>query len=219
MLTGAVSELYPSFPYSVSILYSGRFKAYNANVKLRGGQLTFHFSKEWKGVADDIQKGLVQSLLLKIMKGRVKASVKNTASMDLYDIFLRKLHLVAPKTESDPILLNSFNRVNARFFDGLLELTNLRWGTDSYRKLGSYAYASDTITLSRLLEEDYELLDYVMYHEMLHKKHKYVRNKTRSHHHTKAFRDDERKFPSWELCEERLSRIGQKKRWLRGLLD
>ncbi|MDA1197384.1 MAG: hypothetical protein O2779_05500 [Nanoarchaeota archaeon] len=219
MLSSAVSELYSSFPYSVSVAYSGRFKAYNANVKLRGSVLTFHFSKDWKGVSDDIQKGLVQSLLVKIMKGRLVSLHKTTSSMELYDIFMRKLHLVAPKIESDPVLRSSFDRVNARFFEGLLELTNLRWGTHSYRKLGSYAYASDTITLSKLLEEDYELLDYVMYHEMLHKKHKYVRNKTRSHHHTKAFRDDERKFPQWNLCEGRLRRIGQKKRWLKALLD
>ena len=153
------------------------------------------------------------------MKGRLESLKKNTRSMDLYDIFMKKLHLVAPKIDSDPVLLSSFDRVNAAYFDGLLDLTNLRWGSDSYRKLGSYAYASDTITLSRLLEEDYELLDYVMYHEMLHKKHKFVRNKTRSHHHTAAFRKDERKFLNWERCEERLSRLGRKKRWLSGLLD
>ena len=45
-----------------------------------------------------------------------------------------------------------------------MQTPNLVWGKNSFRKLGSYEYGSDTITISKIfLESDKSLLDYVMY--------------------------------------------------------
>ena len=213
MLKQAIDGLYSDFPYNYSIKYSGKFKSYRANVKLRGKDIEFGLSKKWKGVSDEIQAGLVQELLLKILKNRLRPKCKKTQSMELYDIFMKKLHLVAPKDKSDPILEASFVRVNAKYFNGLLDMTNLVWGNHSLSKLGSYEYGSDTISISEVLRDDYELLDYVTYHEMLHKKHKFTRNKSRSYHHTAAFKRDEQAFENNALIERRLNRLLVKKRF------
>ncbi|MBR9692917.1 M48 family metallopeptidase [Candidatus Woesearchaeota archaeon] len=88
-------------------------------------------------------------------------------------------------------------------------------------KLGHYEYATDTISISTALKEAPELLDYVLYHEMLHKKHKFTESKggnTRSH--TKAFRDEEKKYRLADggEPEKRLATfLGQRKRRKQGI--
>ena len=56
-------QLYPEreFGYNTELNYSGKFKAYNANVRLIQHQrLIFNFSKSWKEVSSEIQIGLIQ---------------------------------------------------------------------------------------------------------------------------------------------------------------
>lgn len=190
--------------------YTDRFKPFNANVKYRGKDFHFYFSKKWKTVDNEIQKGLVQELLVKIFKQK-----KNTLNIDLYNNFMKSLHISIEKTESDPKLEASFERLNAHFFYGTLEQPNLVWHT-SLQRLGTYEYGSDTISMSTILKEDNDTMDYVMYHEMLHKKLKYACGNGRSRHHTKEFRDLEAKFPNAELMEKKLISLIRKhkiRRW------
>jgi len=212
MLKQAVDELYDNFPYQTNLKYSGKFKPYRANIRLMGNSIQFNLSKKWRAVSKDIQIGLIQELLLKIMKKRLRPIRTNTQSIELYNIFMKKIHIAAPKTDINPILEQSFDRVNHRYFNGFLDKTNLKWGNNSLSKLGSYEYGTDTIVISKVLEEDYELMDYVMYHEMLHKKHKFTKKSGRSYHHTSSFRKDERSFENSGLMEKRLRRLLIKKR-------
>jgi len=197
-------RLYPgrNFSYFCSIKYSSKFRSFNSNIKLRGNNLTLNLSRDWKKVDDEIKIGLIQELLIKLLKSKAR-----TRNMDMYNSFIKNLHHFVPKTESDPILENSFNRVNERYFAGTIEKPNLRFGNRSFTKLGSYEYAADLITLSSVLKEDYELLDYVMYHEMLHKRHKFSSKNGRNYHHTHDFRKSEKRFDNAELLERRLKRL------------
>ncbi len=209
MLTQAINNLYDNFPYEYSLKYSGKFKPYRANIKLRNNHLQLNLSKTWKPISKDIQIGLIQELLLKLLKNKLKPKTKKTINMDMYNIFLKKLHLGIPKTKSDPLLYNSFSKVNEEYFYGLIETPNLVW-IDSINKLGSYEYGTDTISISKILKEDPEALNYVMYHEMLHKKHKFHNKNGRSFHHTKDFRNDEKAFKNSMLIEKRLGHIVRK---------
>jgi len=193
--------------YDFSIKYSGRFNSYNGNVSRRGRAIQFNLSKEWKNIGEEVQIGLIQELFNKILKTKVR-----TQNMELYEIFLKKIHIAVPKTKTDEELVASFNRVNEKYFFGLIELPNLVWGTRSTRKLGSYEYGSDTISISQILKDNTELLDYVMYHEMLHKKHKFNSKNGKSYHHTKEFHKDERKFEDQKEIEKKLGFLVTKSR-------
>lgn len=199
LIRTSFEELFPSrdFDFIPVLKYSGRFKGYNGNIALRGRELTVSLSKEWRGIGADIQKGIIQHLLAKLFKSK-----KKTLSMDLYDSFLKSVHHTIPKTKSHPVLSDSFDRVNERFFHGLMEKPNLIVGSGMSR-LGTYTYGTDTISVSEVLFEDFELLDYVMYHEMLHKKHKFSEGR----HHTKAFRDEEKKYGDIDVLERSLTRL------------
>lgn len=213
MLKKAIDEIYSEFPYSYSLDYSGKFKPYRANIRLRGDNIQLNLSRKWKTVSEDIQIGLIQELLLKLLKKRLKPLKTKTQGMELYDIFMKKIHIAAPKTENDPVLEESFNRVNQRYFYGLLDKTNFVWGSASFSKLGSYEYGTDTIEISRALADcDIRLLDYVMYHEMLHKKHKFTKRGSRSYHHTGEFKKEEKEFEDSNKIEKELKRLLVRKR-------
>jgi hypothetical protein len=203
----AFQNLYPdkSLNYSVSIKFSGKFKPYNANVQINKftKHLQFNLSRTWKQISREIKIGLIQSLLVKIFKQKA-----STINLDLYDSFIKNLHIAIPKTKSDPILLDSFNRVNENYFFNSIEQPNLKWGSASATKLGSYEYQTDTITISSIFQNtEQELLDYIIYHELLHKKHKFKTSGTRNYHHTAKFKKDEKQFKNSDLIEQKLKKL------------
>jgi len=202
--TEAYSDLFPGKEptHGFKLKYSARFNSYNANVYYNRNAMEFRLSKQWKSVSREIRIGLIQTLMLKVFGGK-----KETMHMDLYNIFLKKIHVTAPKTRSDPMLEASFNYLNQRYFDSMMEMPNLAFGQYSKRKLGSYEYGSDTITISRILSGQPELLDYVMYHEMLHKKLKFYTRNSRSYHHTREFKNAEKMFENHDLMEKQLNRF------------
>ncbi len=202
LIEQAYTELYPERTENRELIlrYSGRFRGYNANIRMNWSTITINASKKWKGVSPDIQKGLYQELLIRLLKGK-----KDSINIDLYHNFIKSLPNVAPKTQTHPILEESFNRVNEAFFNGMLEQPNLKIG-NGLNRLGTYEYATDTVTISKILLEKQELMDYVMYHELLHKKYQYKTRPGRQIHHGKKFRENERKFPDAERLEIELNK-------------
>jgi len=201
ILTESYQGLYQKEPdRELRIKYSGQFSGYNANVRYTSRYLEFRLARQWKPISSEIRIGLIQSLMQKVYKTRHK-----TINIDLYNNFLRNVHIAIPKTESDPVLERSFERVNERYFSGLIEIPNLRWGQKSRAKLGSYDYGTDTITMSTIFKAaPSNLLDYIMYHELLHKKHKFKSSGKKSYHHTKQFKQDEKLFENHEQTEKDL---------------
>ena len=152
--------------------------------------------------------------MCKLFRGK-----KTTENIELYNSFLKHVHIAIPKTKSHPILDESFDRVNNKYFFGLIEKPNLVLGKPSAYQFGCYDYGTDTITISGLLKDvSTEILDYVMYHELLHKKHKFINKNGKSYHHTSEFRRKEREFENSAFIEEELKKIGRK-RGLRQLFD
>jgi len=192
--------------YNLKIKYTDKFKPYNANVKYTKNSLYFNLSKKWKNISKEIQIGIIQGLLLKIFKER-----KNTINIDLYSNFMKNLHISIPKIKTHLVLEGSFNRNNEKYFFGLVEKPNLTWH-NSINRLGSYEYGSDTISISKVLESDKDVLDYVMYHEILHKKHKFRNKNGKTYHHTPEFKKLENRFENRKEMEERIKNLVRKRK-------
>jgi len=206
----AYGRLYPesNYPFTASIKYSNRFSDFNANVKKLNNNLEFNLSKKWKGVNNEILIGLIQELLIKILN---KKDGKNSSNIQLYNNFIRNLHISASKDEIEPVISESFDRNNKKFFFNLIEKPNLVWGSSSFTKLATYDYHTDTISVSKILKSvDQQLLDYVIYHEMLHKSLKFSSKTQKTIHHSKEFKEKEKEFPNSDLMEKELVRLANK---------
>ena len=96
----------------------------------------------------------------------------------------------------------SFDRVNSTYFADSIDRPLLHWNSIvTSRKFGHYEFARDTVMLSISLDDDSvteHLVDYVMYHELLHKKHGVTLKNGRRMAHTSAFRRDEKRFADYE---------------------
>jgi predicted SprT family Zn-dependent metalloprotease len=192
------------FSFTATVKYSSRFSEYNANVRKSSNNLHFHLSSSWKRVNREIVIGLLQELLIKILK----LPHSSTTNIDLYNNFIKNLHKTSRRIGSDKSLMESFNRINSKYFYDLIEMPNLIWGNASRRKLASYDYHTDTITVSSLFRDSPQhIIDYLVYHELLHKKLKFKNKSGRSIHHSRDFKKLEKQFDNSEAIEKEISRF------------
>ena len=188
--------------YEFRVVYTGRLKDYGAYLSLSGNVMEFKMSRRWYTVSPEIQMGLMQELILQLLKRK-----KHSMYVDLYNNFVKNLHLAIPKDKSHPQLEESFNRVNDRYFLGLVERPNLVWGKFATTTFGSYDFKSDTVTISSAFKEveDVKYLDYIMFHELLHKQRKFFRSGTKTYYHDKRFRRLEKVFEGGEQIDKELA--------------
>ncbi|RJP38618.1 MAG: hypothetical protein C4547_04375 [Phycisphaerales bacterium] len=108
-------------------------------------------------------------------------------------------------------LAHSFERVNRDYFEAGMDRPRLTWNrTFTHRKLGHYDHVRDTVMISCTLDHPLAppyAVDFVMYHELLHKKHGLVWSACRSNAHTPAFKRDERRFREFDQAEAALNRL------------
>jgi hypothetical protein len=110
-------------------------------------------------------------------------------------------------------LATVFDRVNVAYFDGALPAPHLTWNkTLTHRKFGHYQTATDTVMLSLSLDDAAVppyVVDFVMYHELLHKHLgiKFVNG--RRYAHTAEFRDAERRFAQYAQAETFLAQLAK----------
>jgi hypothetical protein len=110
----------------------------------------------------------------------------------------------------------SFERVNKKYFDGRLAKPNLVWNrTLTMRKFGHYQPGRDMLMLSISLDDSRVpafVIDFVMYHELLHKKHGAASVNGRRQAHSPIFRADERLFTQFDEATRHLYQLALKQR-------
>ena len=104
-----------------------------------------------------------------------------------------------------------FERLNARFFDGLLGRPQLGWSRNASRhQLGHFDPSHNAIVISRVFDRPRSpllALEYVMFHEMLHLRFPVDHSKARRCVHTKEFKAAEKQFPDFREAKELLKRL------------
>ena len=212
IVTSAFTSLFPDKKVPVlKLRFSSRFSSFNANVSIHKqfglvSELVFSLSRDFEDSENEIIIGAIHFLLNKVYDTSV-----NSLELDLYNGFMKRINRYARKTPSDNFLLSVYHRLNEEYFDGLLDNVNIVWGQASTTTLGHYNFTTNTITISTVLSKESDLLDFVVYHEMLHKKHGFKQNKTRSEYHTRDFRLDEQKFKVEDI-DKKLTRFVARKK-------
>lgn len=104
-----------------------------------------------------------------------------------------------------------FKRVNETYFEGALAKPHLSWSRAfTHRKFGHYEPSRDRIVLSRTLDNPQVpsyVLEFVMYHELLHKQQGATWTKERRMVHTPEFRHQECQFKAYHQAHAFLSQL------------
>jgi hypothetical protein len=104
-----------------------------------------------------------------------------------------------------------FARLNTRYFDGQLEAPMLSWSQRQTRRiLGHHDHVHRTIIISSTLDDaaiPRFVVEYVLYHEMLHVKHPARLSSGRTIYHGPLFRKDERLFERFDEALKWLEKI------------
>ncbi len=111
-------------------------------------------------------------------------------------------------------LEKSFNRVNHDFFNDKLIKPHLVWNNRiTRRKFGHYQEDTKTVMVSISLDHhrvpEY-VIDYVMYHELLHQKLGARLKNDRRYTHTPEFKKKELDFPRIEEAQQFLSKLSRR---------
>jgi hypothetical protein len=207
-------------PVDVQLRYR-RYANANSSIQYKEGCLTVTMADVLEGAPAPVLDSLARILVAKMFRRRVPAHCQQQFRLFLNRKDVRRqLHLVRElrgrKRVSSPAgghfnLDDLFEDLNQRFFNGLMARPRLGWSPRAARTLlGHYDPSHNAIILSRRLDSpDVPLLlvEYVLFHEMLHLRHPVVHHGARRRVHTREFRESERTFPQLQEAKEAMKRL------------
>lgn len=197
------------------------FANVNNTIRLREGRLLVRLSDLLEGAPDTVLRSIAHILLAKmyrrpIDRGQSARYRKYVASHEI----VRKTHLVRqirgrkrlrPACGHFYDLDAIFEELNTRFFHGLMARPRMSWAqTKSRRILGHYDPAHNAIIISCIFDHPaipQYVLEYIVYHEMLHLKHPVRLRGSRRCVHSVEFQAEEKLFPDMREANAFLKRL------------
>lgn len=188
---------------------------------MRKGNLRVRLSDLLEGAPDDVLHAIAHILLAKMYRKEIDAKHAIRYRRHVSSKGVReKTHLLRQlrgrKTITSPQgrhynLDLIFERLNHRFFHGLLARPLMTWSRDDARNcLGHYDPAHNAIVVSRIFDRPHvppAAIEYIVYHEMLHLKHPVKVRGSRRCVHSAAFQAEEELFPELEDARQFLKRL------------
>ncbi len=185
------------------------FTNVNHTIRLRDGQVRARLSDLLEGAPPPVLRALAHILLAKLYRHPVERAHAARYRRHLSSrTLVAKAHLVRQMRGRKRVgpargrvydLEVVFERLNQRFFAGLLAQPRLSWSRDHARaSLGHYDPAHNAIVISRILDQAHVpacALEYLVYHEMLHLKHPVRQRGGRRAVHSREFLAEEKLFP------------------------
>lgn len=214
-------ELRPSAPIPELKIEFFAFANVNNTIRLRQGRFLVRLSDLLEGAPDAVLRAIAHILLAKmyrrpIDRGRAARYRKYLASHEI----VRKTHLVRQMRGRKQLLparghfydLDAvFEKLNTRFFYGLLARPRMSWSrTRTRRILGHYDPAHNAIVISRVFDHfavPTYAVEYIVYHEMLHLKHPVRLRGSRRCVHSAEFQAEEKLFPQLAEANAFLKRL------------
>jgi len=197
------------------------FANVNNTIRLREGKLLVRLSDLLEGAPENVLRAIAHILLAKMYRKPIDRSsaARYRKYVGSHDI-VRKAHLVRQMRGRK--LLRSprghyydldaiFEELNTRFFHGLMARPRMSWSqTKTRRILGHYDPAHNAIIISRIFDHPAVpryVLEYIVYHEMLHLKHPVRLRGSRRCVHSTEFQAEERLFPRLPEANAFLKRL------------
>jgi len=106
-----------------------------------------------------------------------------------------------------------FERINQQYFGGELQQPHIGWSMRSWRRqFGCYDPGPNQIVLNRRMDHPgipQFVVEYVLYHEMLHVKHPTRRSGCSLVSHSPEFRAEEKRFAQFAVARKFLDRLAR----------
>lgn len=213
--------LRPRAPMPAFDIRFRRFVSLNTTIRLRDGKLFVSLSDILQTAPESVLRAIAHILIAKLYRKPIDAGHNDryrrytrSESVSRHTEQIRqqrgRKRILSAKGRAYD-LDEIFDSVNERFFHGLLGKPVLTWsGHHAIRLLGHYDAAHNTIVVSRALDHAHIprfVVEYLVYHEMLHLKHPVKVKNGRRCVHSREFQADERLFPEFEEAKQFLKRL------------
>lgn len=192
----------------------------NHTIRVREGKVFVRIAEVCRNMPPLGQQALAYILVAKLLRKRVPKNAR-----DVYSGFIKTAEMREQVTENKRSrgrkvvstdrgeffdLSAVFDELNGVYFRGVLPKPVLTWSArKTYRILGHHDATHDTIVVSKSLDArdvPRYVVEYIVFHEMLHIHHPTVHHNGRRYNHTPAFRRDEEKFAYFEEAEKWIER-------------
>ncbi|MEP6963216.1 MAG: M48 family peptidase, partial [Acidobacteriota bacterium] len=213
-------ELKPRTPLPQIRVQFRRYANASAQIKLLDNVLSVKIADTLASAPEDIHQALAEILLSKLFRLPVPAAsnLRYRRYLNRREVRLdldRVRSVRGRKQMEAPLgkhhdLLEMFDKLNFEYFFGLMSRPALGWTRQASRTLlGHYDPSHHAIVLSRILdraEVPRLAVEYVLYHEMLHIRHPAEHRGVRRCVHTRAFKDEEKRFAQFKEAKLLLRR-------------
>lgn len=178
-------------------------------IRVRGETARVRFSDALRGVPAGVIEAAAVILLSRLLRRRTpRESLERYRRFALAPATRRRVDRLrrrrAPRVAAGSRgqthdLAPMFSRLNRRYFSGRLRRPRLGWSARPWRtQLGCFDPALDQIVLNRRLDRAAVpafVVEYVLFHEMLHVKHPLRATRCHMQAHSRDFLKEEKKFP------------------------
>jgi len=217
----AYRELCPRAPIPPMHVRFYSFVSINNTIRLRQGELFIRLSDLLEGAPEPVLHAIAHILLAKLYRKpvdrakstryrRYVASNDVAAKARLVRQIRGRKHIRSARGHHYH-LEEIFEDLNRRFFHGLMGRPQLTWSRNHARtSLGHYDPAHNAIVISRVFDDPRVpryVVEYIVFHEMLHLKHPVKLRGSRRCVHSTEFTEEEKVFPNLELAQRFLKAL------------
>lgn len=188
----------------------------NQTIRVRDGRVLVRLAELCRHAPLNFQRALAFILTAKLL--RVKVPPPAT---EIYQAFVKSREIQTKAGENKRArgrkiittaagkfydLEEIFGRLNSIYFNDALPKPTLTWSArETYRILGHHDAAHETIVISKSLDDKQvplHVVEFVVFHEMLHIFYPTTHRDGRRYNHTPQFRRSEREFTHYEQSEK-----------------
>ena len=198
---------------SASVIWQLHYSPSLYRLKGSGNGVLITINEAYLFADEMVWKALVHFLLGKRDKAerqiirKYSASPEFSSVIDLLESPFNEVEAVGDEVDLEAVFL----RVNNSCFNGALARPRLEWSRrKTRRQFGYYKPGPDILGISRTLDDasiPVFVIDFVMYHELLHKRLGIKEKNGRMIAHSRIFREAERAFPQYQKAQKWLKKL------------
>ena len=188
----------------------------NHTIRVRDGKVYVRLAEVCHDMPTSAHRGLARILVGKLFGKRAPPGARDAYESYIQTVQLRERADHSKRTRGRKIVTGTkgdvydldemFDSLNFWYFGCRLERPVLTWSPrKSFHILGHHDSTHDTISVSRSLDSASVpefVVEYVLFHEMLHIAHPAKHKNGRRYHHTPAFKRDEQRFMRYHDAEK-----------------